>query len=258
MGLRILAVQEQIRFAKGDRWRSRTNTATAHSGRQHRAGLVLVERMGELVFNEKYPDPKGMIDDSASQSLPFDDFCLAVLRSGVRDVRRTWTSAGILSTAPRLQGFHPQGTALYDAFNPERAQVLLEPDRQRAFSRSARTPGGSTRTSRKPKASRRASLVNEQVALGNGARYATMYPLMTTRRRLSRVSAAASEQKRVFILSRSAVRGIQRNAVTAWSGDVESNWMSFARQIPAGLNFRTFRHSLLDDGHRRLHPGPSE
>jgi alpha-D-xyloside xylohydrolase len=38
-------------------------------------------------------------------------------------------------------------------------------------------------------------------------------------------------------LSRSAFAGAQRNAITAWSGDVESNWLSFARQIPAGLNF---------------------
>ena len=52
-----------------------------------------------------------------------------------------------------------------------------------------------------------------------------------------RGSAKASDQKRVFILSRSAFAGAQRNSITAWSGDVESNWLSFARQIPAGLNF---------------------
>jgi len=48
---------------------------------------------------------------------------------------------------------------------------------------------------------------------------------------------AASEQKRVFILSRSAFAGSQRNAVTAWSGDINSDWITFQRQIPAGLNF---------------------
>jgi alpha-D-xyloside xylohydrolase len=48
---------------------------------------------------------------------------------------------------------------------------------------------------------------------------------------------SASDQKRVFILSRSAFAGAQRNSITAWSGDVESNWLSFQRQIPAGLNF---------------------
>ena len=47
----------------------------------------------------------------------------------------------------------------------------------------------------------------------------------------------ASDQKRVFILSRSAFAGSQRNAVTAWSGDINSDWFSYRRQIPAGLNF---------------------
>jgi alpha-D-xyloside xylohydrolase len=47
----------------------------------------------------------------------------------------------------------------------------------------------------------------------------------------------ASDQKRVFILSRSAFAGSQRNGVTAWSGDINSDWLSYRRQIPAGLNF---------------------
>jgi alpha-D-xyloside xylohydrolase len=38
-------------------------------------------------------------------------------------------------------------------------------------------------------------------------------------------------------LSRSAYTGTQRLGVTAWSGDVLSNWVTFARQIPAGLNY---------------------
>ena len=48
---------------------------------------------------------------------------------------------------------------------------------------------------------------------------------------------AASDKKRVYILSRSAFAGSQRNAVTAWSGDINSDWFSYRRQIPAGLNF---------------------
>jgi alpha-D-xyloside xylohydrolase len=48
---------------------------------------------------------------------------------------------------------------------------------------------------------------------------------------------SASDKKRVYILSRSAFSGSQRNSVTAWSGDINSDWFSFRRQIPAGLNF---------------------
>jgi len=48
---------------------------------------------------------------------------------------------------------------------------------------------------------------------------------------------SASDKKRVFILSRSAFAGAQRNAVAAWSGDILENWLAFQRQIPAGLNY---------------------
>jgi len=43
--------------------------------------------------------------------------------------------------------------------------------------------------------------------------------------------------KRVFILSRSAYAGQQRNAAITWSGDIRGNWETLRRQIPAALNF---------------------
>ncbi|TWB40408.1 alpha-D-xyloside xylohydrolase [Nitrospirillum pindoramense] len=43
--------------------------------------------------------------------------------------------------------------------------------------------------------------------------------------------------KRVFILSRSAYAGQQRNGVITWSGDTHASWETLAKQIPAALNF---------------------
>ncbi len=47
---------------------------------------------------------------------------------------------------------------------------------------------------------------------------------------------AAAPNKRVFILTRSAYAGQQRNATTIWSSDITSSWQTFAHQIPVGLN----------------------
>ncbi len=44
-------------------------------------------------------------------------------------------------------------------------------------------------------------------------------------------------EKRVFLLTRSAFMGQQRNGATVWSGDVYSSWWALRRQVPAGLNF---------------------
>jgi alpha-D-xyloside xylohydrolase len=79
-------------------------------------------------------------------------------------------------------------------------------------------------------------LLNHKLAAGSGNRYVNTYPLLATAG-VYEGQRSASGQKRVFILSRSAFAGSQRNAVTAWSGDINSDWFSFRRQIPAGLNF---------------------
>jgi alpha-D-xyloside xylohydrolase len=72
--------------------------------------------------------------------------------------------------------------------------------------------------------------------LGSGARYLNTYPLMTTMAMYEGQRKSTSD-KRVYILTRSAFAGQQRNAATTWSGDITASWDVFRKQIPAGLNF---------------------
>ena len=97
-------------------------------------------------------------------------------------------------------------------------------------------PGGWTQPSRKPRARKKISCCNHKLAIGSGDRYVNVYPLMTTGA-VYDGQRSSSDKKRVFILSRSAFAGDQRYGVTAWSGDVNSDFLTFRRQIPAGLNF---------------------
>ena len=73
-------------------------------------------------------------------------------------------------------------------------------------------------------------------ALGPGSIYYNAYPLMHSTSVYTGQRATTSA-KRVFILTRSAYPGQQRLGSAIWSGDISSDWASFARQIPAGLNF---------------------
>ena len=62
------------------------------------------------------------------------------------------------------------------------------------------------------------------------------YPLMhTTTAYVGQRSLTSG--KRVFILTRSAWAGQQRNAAVTWSGDINGDFPTLAEQIPAGLNF---------------------
>ncbi|MGH9490256.1 MAG: glycoside hydrolase family 31 protein [Terriglobales bacterium] len=79
-------------------------------------------------------------------------------------------------------------------------------------------------------------LWHHHIGIGSGARFANLYPLFQARGVYDGQRRVTS-QKRVFILSRSAYAGSQRYGITAWSGDVLSDWEAFRRQIPAGLNY---------------------
>ena len=79
-------------------------------------------------------------------------------------------------------------------------------------------------------------LLGNKVSAGLGDRFTGAYPLFASQS-LYEGQRAADPNKRVVILTRSAFPGQQRYAAAAWSGDINGNWETFKRQIPAGLNF---------------------
>ena len=190
--------------------------------------------MGEPRFNKNYPDPKGMINDLHQNHFHVMFSFWPYFRPG-SPVYEDMDKRGYFIDRTKTSGFHPAGQALYDAFNPAAREYYWQLIDKGLFQLGAdawwldtdepETEGRETNI-----------LATNKVALGSGARYANLFPLMTTSA-VYEGQRSTSDQKRVFTLSRSAFAGAQRNGVTAWSGDVESNWLSFARQIPAGLNF---------------------
>jgi alpha-D-xyloside xylohydrolase len=73
-------------------------------------------------------------------------------------------------------------------------------------------------------------------AAGPAANVFNAYPLMHTAG-VYEGQRAETSAKRVFILTRSAYAGQQRNGAVTWSGDIQGKWPVFAKQIPAGINF---------------------
>jgi alpha-D-xyloside xylohydrolase len=71
-------------------------------------------------------------------------------------------------------------------------------------------------------------------ALGPGAEFFNSFSLVHTGG-VYEGSRAANPGKRVFILSRSAFAGLQRNAAANWSGDVAPRWSDLKDQIAAGV-----------------------
>lgn len=72
--------------------------------------------------------------------------------------------------------------------------------------------------------------------IGSGLEYTNLFPMEHTSG-VQEHWKQANPDKRVFLLTRSAFMGQQRNGATVWSGDVYSSWWALRRQVPAGLNF---------------------
>ena len=193
-------------------------------------------RKGEHVFNKNYPDPKGMVDQLHKNNFHLMISVWPFFEPGSKEYEEM-DRRGLFIERTKLAKppYHAQGMAVYDPTNPEARKYYWDLMDNALFKIGVDAWWLDT-TEPETEGQEENILLDHKLFIGSGNRYANIFPLMTTRA-VYEGQRSASDQKRVFILSRSAFAGAQRYGVTAWSGDVLSDWLSFKRQIPAGLNF---------------------
>ncbi len=166
----------------------------------------------------KYPDPAAMINSLHEQN--------------VRFMISVWSNpkgkAGADLTAHK---YVLPGTDWVDQFNPAARELRWKYINDAFFSagtdawwQDATEPADDGNP-----------MAGSSVFFGPGDLYRNSYPLFANQTIYDGQRAAAPD-KRVVILTRSAFPGQQRYATALWSGDINGNWDSFRRQIPAGLN----------------------
>ena len=193
-------------------------------------------RKGEFVFNKNYPDPKGMIDQLHDEHFHLMVSIWPFFEPGSTSYDymqgKGWFVDKFKYAKPP---YHADAMAVYDATSPEARKYYWDLVNTGLFSIGADAWWMDT-TEPETEGQEENILLNHKLAAGSGNRFLNVYPLLDTQG-VYQGQRSASDQKRVFILSRSAFAGSQRNGVTTWSGDINSDWFSFRRQIPAGLNF---------------------
>ena len=193
-------------------------------------------RKGEFVFNNNYPDPKGMIDQLHSENFHLMISIWPFFEPGSKNYDYMQSKGWFVDKFKYAKPpFHTDAMAVYDATSPEARKFYWDEVNKGLFSIGADAWWMDT-TEPETEGQEDNILLNHKLAAGSGNRYVNVYPLLDTGA-VYEGQRSASDKKRVFILSRSAFAGSQRNGVTAWSGDINSDWFSFRRQIPAGLNF---------------------
>jgi alpha-D-xyloside xylohydrolase len=193
-------------------------------------------RKGEFVFNKNYPDPKGMIDQLHNENFHLMISIWPFFEPGSKNYDYMQSKGWFVDKFKYAKPpYHTDAMAVYDATSPEARKFYWDKVNEGLFSIGADAWWMDT-TEPETEGQEENILLNHKLAAGSGNRYVNVYPLLDTGA-VYEGQRSASDKKRVFILSRSAFAGSQRNAVTAWSGDINSDWFSFRRQIPAGLNF---------------------
>ena len=190
--------------------------------------------MGEMKWNPSYPDPQGLINTLHDEHFHLMVSIWPYFRPGSATYDQ-FDKNGWFIDKTKSVSFHPLGQALYDPTNPAAAKQYWANANTALFQKGVDAWWLDT-DEPETEGHEDNILTTNQIHLGSGARYANVFPNFHTAA-VADGQREASDKKRVFILSRSAYAGSQRNGITAWSGDVLSDWLTFQRQIPAGLNY---------------------
>jgi alpha-D-xyloside xylohydrolase len=188
-----------------------------------------------MFFDEtKYPNPKEMIDILHQQNFHLMISIWAGLGPATL-IAKDMEQRGYLYSPVGWAGFR-----FYDAYNPAANDLYWQYVSQGLFSKGI---DGWWMDSTEPDIVNALTKESEEYEmkrvgtnhLGSFARYLNTYSLLDTESVYAH-QRQETDQKRVYILTRSTFAGQQRAAATTWSGDIGANWDVYRKQISAGIN----------------------
>lgn len=144
----------------------------------------------------------------------------------------TWPQSGVDGWPPNLE--YPSGVRVYDAYSPKARDIYWEHLNKGIFQLGM--DGWWMDSTEPDHFNHKESDFDRQTGLGSYRSVRNAYPLVSVGG-VSDHQHALTQDKRVIILTRSGFLGQQRYGSNVWSGDVQSSWDMFRKQITAGLNF---------------------
>ncbi len=194
-------------------------------------------------LNPKFPNPQQMVDQIHALNAHMIISCWASFGPQTKQYEvlkgkdmlfdfKTWPLSGV-NTWPADMN-KPSGVSVYDVYHPEALDIYWDYLNSGLFSLGI---DGWWLDSSEPDHMRvEEKDFDNKTNLGSFRRVRNAFPIQHVGGVASH-QRAASDEKRVFILTRSAFAGQQRHAANSWSGDVVADWESLRQQISAGLNF---------------------
>jgi alpha-D-xyloside xylohydrolase len=128
----------------------------------------------------------------------------------------------------------PSGVRPYDAYDPEARDIYWDYLQKGLFSYGI--DGWWLDSTEPDHLDIKDEDFDNETYLGSYRRVRNAFPLMTVGG-VYKHQREVTDDKRVFILTRSAFAGQQRYGANSWSGDVITDWDVLRKQISSGLNF---------------------
>ena len=192
---------------------------------------------GSRIFTQQYPDPKSMVQRLHDQHVHLMVSIWPLFQPGSANFEEFESKKLFIPPGSNQLPAYLPGERLYDAFSSEARKIYWEQARKSLYDIGVDAFWlDSTEPADLYAEEHGSMLAGTKTAMGDGSKYANMFPLMTTAA-IYNGQRSEPENMRVFMLTRSAFTGMQRNAAAAWSGDTLTTFDTFRRQIPAGLNY---------------------
>ena len=193
------------------------------------------DNWGGMIFDEtKYPRPKEMIDELHRQNFHLMVSIWAGLGPSSQ-LYKEMDKDGYLFPTVGWAGFK-----YFDVYNPAATDLYWKYANMGLFSKGV---DAWWMDSTEPDMVNALTQEGEEYEmkrvqdnhLGTFARYLNSYSLLDTEA-IYNNQRKETDQKRVYILTRSTFAGQQRAAATTWSGDIGASWEVYKQQIAAGVN----------------------
>jgi alpha-D-xyloside xylohydrolase len=192
---------------------------------------------GSREFNPQFPDPSEMVQTLHDEHIHMMASVWPLFQPGTATFDQMLEGNFFIDGSDNHDPAYFPGARIYDAFNPGARKLYWKQIKTSLFDRGVDAFWMDSTEPADFYAEERGSiLAGATTAMGDGSAIENSYPFMTTKA-IYDGQRATTDRQRVFILTRSAFLGMQRNAAAAWSGDIATNFETLRRQIPAGLNY---------------------
>lgn len=193
-------------------------------------------------LNADFPDAKSMVDQTHAmnahmsisiwqsfgpQTKPFRE----LKEKGLLLDFLTWPNSGLAEYWPPRMDY-PSGVLCYDAYSKEARDIYWK-HLTRLYDLGI---DAWWMDSTDPDHNYHDGDFDQMTAMGSLRSVRNIYPLMCVEGVYDHQRAVSSD-KRVFILTRSYFTGQQRTGANTWTGDTQSTWDDYRKQITACLNY---------------------